>query len=582
MHVTLESLPADLLGDVVAMMSGRAALAVAAASSTLRGLIALSMAPWQPGETLSEHPFVIGNAAQMALLRARNDVIAQLRNLDGEGLWHFSLCVSVLPMEPPVSIGAVAEMIKVQFSELTALSLGGHSRVTAEVFASLEALTRLRSLDITKRTTISAAAFKSLAKLPQLETLIAPSVMHASDSAIQHLSLLKGLTKLDIRMLMLNGAGVDALKDLTSLKWLRCCCGRVLAGGFTKLAAALENSIVTLALNTVMAPAIDELGAFARCRSLRTLSVESGFLTTSVMEQIALITQLTSLDLRNCSGRIDDITASLSPLVQLQHLSTSRSFNPGRISPMDELAPTLTSLDLFGINCASPYTEVIARLVHLNHLVIPLASTCNPDVVIVRLSSSLKLVTLKLFCRAAPTQQSFDAIANHCNLTMETLEFGSAAVITRSVLQAVARLRALRSLRLTGMNSRLEQEFDDDDFVELAPLATRLTELEVWKGIGDTGAQHIAKLSKLSTLRVRGRQTMSDRGVATLVTLDGLRSLSLIGNFETISMRAVAYLAELPSLTELNIERAPFSPDLVLRVLKSPVLVEVNTRGPVF
>uniref|UniRef100_A0A6T7KQQ4 F-box/LRR-repeat protein 15-like leucin rich repeat domain-containing protein n=1 Tax=Coccolithus braarudii TaxID=221442 RepID=A0A6T7KQQ4_9EUKA len=104
----------------------------------------------------------------------------------------------------------------------------------------------------------------------------------------------------------------------------------------------------------------------------------------------------------------------------------------------------------------------------------------------------------------------------------ETLDLSDAGKwITNASMQALGYIGSLRSLRLTACRF-----LTDDGLPALAALQLHTIDIS-WSLVSDAGIAVLARMPSLTSVNMTGLDRLTDRGVASLISLTGLRRLAL-------------------------------------------------------
>lgn len=287
---------------------------------------------------------------------------------------------------------------------------------------------------------------------------------------------------------------------------------------------------------------------------IKTLTLDGARINNRDLQHLKSLSNLTSLNIRNCN-RIDDKgLAAIKGLTQLQSVSLQNCdrFSGAGFTHLQEL-PHLTSLDLQG--CHKVNDAGLAALEKLPNLKSLNLQGCSgvTDAGLAHLETLPQLTSLNLMGCEQVTDGGLAHVKKIKQLA--TLDLSG---VTRITDEGLANLtdagpRNLeRPQHLETLNLRFCNAITDAGLVHLAklPQLKSLNLLYCYQ-LKDPGLEAVGGLKGLQELRLSGHDDMTDAGIANLQKLTNLTTLALDVN--PISKTALASLAPLQQLHTLDL-----------------------------
>lgn len=259
-------------------------------------------------------------------------------------------------------------------------------------------------------------------------------------------------------------------------------------------------------------------GSLARLARLEKLSMDQSSMTLEGWAQLAKLSDLQQLDLRDCPVNNEQLIAAVSGMSKLRALRMSGK--SGQTSVDDtglavvSNCPELKALaidDLWVTTAGIQHLKANTKLVELYAG----GTTIDDDAALVL----AKLPALKKL-RLSRTGIGLSALESLSSLPLEDLDISEASGIDDDSLVALGKIKSLKRLNLW------RDTVSDEGVVHLAGL----TNLE-WLNLdnthlSDAGLPHLSGLSKLTFLHL-GSTGVTDAGMDSLVSLKSLKDLKV-------------------------------------------------------
>lgn len=206
--------------------------------------------------------------------------------------------------------------------DLQSLSLRFCQKVSDAGVREIAALKKLQVLDLSNCPEITDIGAAKLGSLTQLEDLDISDCFKLTDGCLKSLSGLTRLLSLRIDRCKVSDMGLNALKDMKSLRALRMQLPGVTDAGI-KMIASFKLPLECLLLQSCN---LTDVAAkdLAKLKDLRSLSF-GGRMTDLGMKELTVLQGLEVLDIQNCFQVGDAALAAIGKLVNLRSLS----FGPG-------------------------------------------------------------------------------------------------------------------------------------------------------------------------------------------------------------------------------------------------------------
>lgn len=344
--VTIEDLPADLIGLVVELQAPFAAIRFSTITPSVTRKVAQTIALWDVGGFFDTREWELGEPMERELLKERNDFLADVRAV-ADARWSFRLHVG------RGFVDADAPFISESLQQVTALHFSKRVKVSESSMEHVAKLQLLSTLEISSWHVGNEGVRRVAAGAPKLRRLKLSSVYGLTDQGVAHLA--EGHKELRSLNILWNhkisDAGVlaicESMTKLTALGFSQCdsstltdnavahmsqlrhlqyldisSCSTLSNGIFEHLPSFPQLTWLDISTSHFTHTKLTEWGLsqLSRCRLLETLKLQRHALSDTTLEALATLPKLTALDLQFCDGVSGDAARRLldaSPSLQV-------------------------------------------------------------------------------------------------------------------------------------------------------------------------------------------------------------------------------------------------------------------------
>lgn len=432
---------------------------------------------------------------------------------------------------PNVNITSITGLAGMIFLE--SLCLRG-TQIQDSDMEILRGFVHLRELDIS-HISITDEGLRQLRGLVQLQYLNLFCCKEITDAGFSHLGGLTNMEKLVLRQTNVTDAGLACLSEMTNLRYLDLQQTKITNNPFSiKTLHRMMNKLQYFNISRTRIPMIDYIhcgsdlhtlylphGITNSClpKTLHTLCAISSEITNDGCEQMATLTNLQHLDLRNSiiSDAGDAGLAFLTGLTNLRYLS------------LDGIMDQLTNVGL----------DHLSGLIHLRHLEIG-------DTGITEIQHLRNMVELEVLILYNTLIHEGELTQLRGFLNLRELNISDIETVTDAVFEHLQELTKLEILSFchTKITDRgLEMFLLQDARILIRDLTLSQTH------ITDAGLEHVGGLINLKNLDISLNIAITDIGARHLRGLIKMENLNITGT--KITNRGLIHFREMVFLNQL-------------------------------
>jgi beta-lactamase regulating signal transducer with metallopeptidase domain len=488
-----------------------------------------------------------------------------------------------------------------------------------EGMADVARLSGLRHLEL-RYTQVTDRGLELIQALPHLERLETPGAM--TDIGLAHISNLGTLQGLYIHPNKITDAGLVHVEKLQGLREMILGGGDVTDAGLVHLKklpnldylmlwgktfgdAGMSHVAGVPALTTLNAnrlnlsnKGIQNLAASPSIETLNLHGVKG--ITGLALQHLANLKTLRKLNLSSPPGEESKLNSYsmtfLANCTALEVLDLPSTIDDAALAQIAKL-PNLTVLRTWGSSADKPITDrglfSIASIEGLRELFI--SGQGITDLGVGAVAGMRNLESLSLFSQSQElTNEGVATLANLSRLNYLAVGFNKRANVTLSALSQLKSLTSLTYLQASGFHqddsvldlSTLENltyvainiygGMRDEDLVCLSELKN-LRWLQGVQDISDAGAAHIAKMTNLDRLNIRG-EGLTDAALEQFQNLTAMDMLTVEGSFTDSGLQKLRALQGLHFLTVAS--DPPLSQDAQERLIFALPNLTVYNQSP--